>query len=271
MIILPSASSGVISNSLFKPRNISNLSLWLDADDVTTLFDSDTGGNVITTDGTAVGRWEDKSGNNYHATQSSASLRAIFKRSIRNNKNTVRFDGNDDFYTGLSSALPVTNLTNKFSIFIVSIPDLTGRQAAYGGGGILRKMPAVESNQSWYLGYRSGGSLAMSAVGNPNSISSNTTVTDDTITLGYVEYDGTAGANMADRTKLSINAIESAETAGDGSGGWGAGDGELGRGYTSLSYYFKNDLCEIIIYNKILFSDEKAAIEKYLNNKWLIY
>lgn len=150
------------------PRTISGLTLWLDGNDNNTLFDNNTGGNVIIADGAAVGRWQDKSGNNYHATQSSASLRAVFKRSVRNNKNTVRFDGNDDFYTGLSSALPVTNLTNKFSIFIVSIPDLTGRQAAYGGGGILRKMPATETNQSWYLGYRSNGSLAMSAIGNPN-------------------------------------------------------------------------------------------------------
>lgn len=256
------------------PKTISGLTLWLDANDTSSLFDSDTGGNIITTDGTAVGRWQDKSGNNYHATQSSASLRALFKRSVINNRNTLRFDGTDDYYTGLSSALSIANTTNKFSIFIVSIPDLTGRQSAYAGGGILRKMPAVESSTSWYIGYRSGGSLAFSCIGNPNSISSNTTVTDDAITLGYVEYDGTAGANTADRTKLFINTVQSAETAGDGSGGWGTGDGELGRGYPSsapLSYYFKNDLCEIIIYNKILSSIEKAIIEKYLNKKWRIY
>lgn len=254
------------------PKTISGLTLWLDANDTSSLFSSDTGGNIVTIDGTAVGRWQDKSGNNYHAIQSSANSRAVFKRFIRNNKNTIRFDGIDDHYTGLSSALLVTNTTNKFSIFIVSIPDLTGRQAAYGGAGILRKMPASESSQSWYLGYRSNGSLAMSAIGNPNSISSNTTVTDDAITLGYVEYDGTAGANMADRTKLFINTIQSAETAGDGSGGWGAGDGEIGRGYNPNSeYYFKNDLCEIIIYNKILSSIEKSKLENYLNNKWKIY
>jgi len=253
------------------PKTISNLSLWLDGNDTSTLFDSDTGGNQVVDDGTAVGRWQDKSGNNYHATQSNASLRAVFKRSVRNNKNTIRFDGIDDYYTGLSSALLVTNTTNKFSIFIVSIPDLTGRDNTYGGGGILRKMPASESSASWYLGYRSNGSLVMSAIGNPNSISSNTTVTDDTITLGYVEYDGTAGANMADRTKLFINSIQSAGTAGDGSNGWGTGDGEIGRGYSSSSYYFKNDLCEIIIYNKILSSSEKAKLENYLNNKWKIY
>jgi hypothetical protein len=258
------------AKSIF-PKTISGLTLWLDGNDNNTLFDNNTGGNIVTADGTAVGRWQDKSGNNYHATQSSANLRAIFKRSIRNNKNTVRFDGVDDFYTGLSSALLGANLTNKFSIFIVSIPDLTGRQAAYGGGGILRKMPVVETDNSWYLGYRSNGSLAMSIIGNPNSISSNTTVVDDAITLGHVEYDGTAGANTVDRTKLFINTNQSAETAGDGSGGWGAGDGELGRGYTSSSYYFKNDLCEIIIYNKILSSTEKVKLENYLNNKWRIY
>lgn len=253
----------------FSPADISGLQLWLDA--TTGLFDATSGGSPVTADGSAVARWEDQSENTRHATQSVLSNRAILKTSIQNLRNSVRFDGTNDFYTGLSQALLVANSTNKFSIFIASIPDLTGRQGSYGGGGILRKMPVSESSSSYYIGYRSSGALAFSCIGNPNSISSNTIVSDDTPVLGFIEYDGTAGATKANQTKLFINEVESAKTSDNGAAGWGVGDGELGRGYTSSDYHFKGDLLEIIVYHKILTVSDRQKVEIYLNTKWAIY
>ena len=77
------------------PKTISGLTLWLDANDSSTLFDSDIGGNIVTNDGGAIGRWQDKSGNNRNFTQG-APYRPILKKSIQNNKNVIRFDGVDD-------------------------------------------------------------------------------------------------------------------------------------------------------------------------------
>jgi hypothetical protein len=71
------ASSFVIVNdtSVFTPATISGLQLWLDAADSSTLFDATAGGSLVTTDGSAVARWADKSGNNRHATQSTSNAR----------------------------------------------------------------------------------------------------------------------------------------------------------------------------------------------------
>jgi hypothetical protein len=48
------------------PTDLTGLQCWLDASDSTTLFDSLTGGS-LPANGGGIGRWEDKSGNGYHA------------------------------------------------------------------------------------------------------------------------------------------------------------------------------------------------------------
>lgn len=246
------------------PRTISGLTLWLDGNDTSTLFDSDTGGNQVIGDGTAVGRWQDKSGNNYHATQSSASLRAVFKRSIRNNKNIIRFDGTDDFYTGISNAIGTLTANSKFTFFIACIPDLTGRQPSFGGGGIIGKRQFGDS-RDWYFGVRSSGKFAFNnnAGSNACKVSNSTLVTNTAYIIGAsLDY------NTSSIPTIYLGATAETTTNDDGSGGWGIGDGEIGRGYTVSSYYFKGDLCEIIIYNSVLSISNRQKIVNYLNNKW---
>ena len=102
----------------FKPSDIAGLQLWLDA--TTGLFDATSGGNAVTTDGSAVARWEDQSGNNRHFKQSTSNNRPALKTSIQNGKNVIRFDSVNDFmemdsaFTGLTTAsyfivLKITN------------------------------------------------------------------------------------------------------------------------------------------------------------------
>ena len=53
------------------PQTIAGLQLWLDA--TTGLYDAASGGGAVTTDSAAVARWEDRSGNARHFTQSIAN------------------------------------------------------------------------------------------------------------------------------------------------------------------------------------------------------
>jgi hypothetical protein len=61
------------NETVWNPSMIST-ALWLDAADATTLFTTDTGSTLVTEGGT-VGRWNDKSGNGYHATQATSDSR----------------------------------------------------------------------------------------------------------------------------------------------------------------------------------------------------
>ncbi len=66
----------------FSPASISNLELWLDASDTST----------ITTTGTDVDQWRDKSGNGRHFVQTLVpGYRPNINATGLNNKNTIRF------------------------------------------------------------------------------------------------------------------------------------------------------------------------------------
>jgi hypothetical protein len=270
-------SSGILNRrgffggaAAFSPKDISGLQLWLDA--TTGLFDATSGGSAVTTDAASVARWEDQSGNARHATQATSGNRAVLKTSIQNGRNIIRFDGTDDFYSGLSAALLNTTATNKFSFYIAWIPDLASRQSAYGGGGIFRKMTnGGNGDTDWYFGVRSGGRFALNITGGANkAIASTTSLTTNTAYVVGLTFDGTASATVSDRVKLYLGTTEETKVLGDGSGGWGNGDGEFGRGYTSSSYYFKGDACEIIVYNSVLSSDNRTKVSDYLKSKWAI-
>jgi len=253
----------------FSPKDISGLQLWLDA--TTGLFDATSGGSAVTTNASSVARWEDQSGNARHATQSTSGNRATLRTSVQNSKNIIRFDGTDDFYSGLSAALLNTTTSNKFSIYIAWIPDLASRQSAYGGGGILRKMTNGGSGDTdWYFGVRSGGRFVINITGGANkAVTSTTSLTTNTSYVVGLVFDGSASATVvSDRIKLYLGTTEETKILDDGSGGWGNGDGEIGRGYTSSSYYFKGDVCEIVVYDSVLSADNRTKVSDYLKSKW---
>jgi hypothetical protein len=269
------ASSGILNRKgffggapAFKPSDISGLQLWLDA--TTGLFDATSGGSAVTTNASSVARWEDQSGNGRHATQATSGYRATLRTSVQNSRNIIRFDGTDDFYTGLSAALLNSTSTNKFSFFIAWIPDLDSRQSAFGGGGILRKMTNGGSGDNdWYFGVRSGGSFVMNITGGANkAIASTSTLTTNTAHVVGLTFDGTASTTVSNRVTLYLSKTSETKVLGDGSGGWGNGDGELGRGYTSSSYYYKGDVCEIVVYDSVLSSANITSVVDYLKSRW---
>lgn len=75
----------------FSPLDVPGLALWLDASDSTTLFQDSAGTTPATEDEHPIGKWADKSGNNYHATQAGDNAkRPVLKLNIQNSKPVVR-------------------------------------------------------------------------------------------------------------------------------------------------------------------------------------
>ena len=249
----------------FSPSNIAGLALWLNA--TTGLFDATSGGNAVTTNAASVARWEDQSGNSRHATQSISGYRATLRTSVQNSKNIIRFDGTDDFFTGVADALPLVNLSTRLTFFMACLPDLASRQASYGGGGIIRGMQ-TDSSEGWYFGVRSTGKFAFNQNSGSNAciVSTSTLTTNTAYVIGSV-YDGSAGITASSRIKNFLSSTEETDVLDDGSGGWGSGE-EIGRGYTSSSYYFKGDLCELVIYDSVLSTANIQSVVDYLKSRW---
>ena len=73
------------------PADLADLVAWYDAADANTLFDATSGGSTPSNGG-AVARWEDKSGNAYHLTQATAGLRPSYQTSGINSQGALQFN-----------------------------------------------------------------------------------------------------------------------------------------------------------------------------------
>ena len=138
--------SGAVGNG-FDPSDLSPLA-WFDPSDLSTLWKDTAGTDPVTADGDSVARIDDRSGNDYHATQATASQRPIYKTS--GGLHWLQFDGIDDFL----SAPAFLDSAGMLGVLGAAI-DTTGvHQAPYAQRGTLLgdtvyKNPANEF-EHWY-------------------------------------------------------------------------------------------------------------------------
>lgn len=81
--------------SSFSPSDISGLQLWLDANDLTTLWQDSGASTPVASDGDPVGAWTDKSTNGYLPIQATTGNKPTYKTGIQNGLPVLRFDGGD--------------------------------------------------------------------------------------------------------------------------------------------------------------------------------
>jgi hypothetical protein len=219
----------------FSPLDIANLSIWLDASQITGL-----------SDGEAVATWSDSSGNGNDLTQGTAGFRPIYKESIIGGRPVVRFDPTDDVLQieGLSLASPNV-------VFAVVEPATIGVQRMitdhWGGAATpgQRHIFWREVANTWQIngGVQIGGGTVTA---NPYILMGKYDATD-----GQIRQNGSV---VAGPSNTGSSAMESINLGADSSGGrnW---DG---------------DIAEFLIYNRALTADEISQVENYLSNKYSI-
>ncbi len=80
---------------IFNPRRVPGLELWLDGQDLSTLFQDEACSNSVASDGQTVGCWRDKSEGAHHALQSSSGRRPTYWTGGH-----LRFNDNHDLNAG---------------------------------------------------------------------------------------------------------------------------------------------------------------------------
>lgn len=240
--------------SPFSPTLISGLQLWLDAADAETLYDSTTGGSVVAADG-AVARWQDKSGNNRHATQSTSGSRPIRKTAIQAGKDTLRFSG--------AQSLSVDSVASFFG----------------GSDSAVFTLIAVASQTD------NTGNTVFSACESSSTSSTQTSLwlRDSAITLlntsgagriisGTTPTSGTSLVSVISKSE-SLELFTNRSAADTNTDAFGrsvtrtiASVGVLPRG--SGQDFLDGDVCELIIYNTALSSTDRGRVESYLAAKW---
>jgi hypothetical protein len=207
----------------------SGLALWLDgADDSSFSYFN----------GSFVSQWNDKSGNNKHATATATSSAPV-RTSTKNTYAIVFFDGDDILTTPnvITDGSYTKIAVHKFLSGANMVSSSNGPHAFwYGGGDVMRI-------------YHGGDFVTQ------------TTNTRNTWTIGSAEFDTSTSPYTG---KIYINNGSSVS----GTTSTLPGTSNIQLGGFSNGNFGTQYLAEVLVYNRVLTSQERTDIQTYLNNKW---
>ncbi|MFN8285123.1 MAG: PKD domain-containing protein [Chitinophagales bacterium] len=228
---------------IFNPSVLGNLALWLGADSAVQLA-----GGLVT-------QWNDRSGNNYHASQAVFGSQPTYVPDVRliNHKPTIQFDGTTD---SLSGPFPAGTESSSLSVFIIAKSNATTNSQ-----GIFVKL---NSGLSGYWLNESGGTTQFLQGRNNGSIYNTTGV----LNFGYPYKIIEAVKNLNTRDILYLNEVQvrNVTTLAAETGPFPAGTNySLG---SKFNFPFKGEMAEIIIYKSALDSVNRRKVENYLYEKY---
>lgn len=231
------------------PTDLSGLVGWYDFSDANTLF-TDAGSTKVSSDGDAIYQCNDKSGNNYHLTQSIAPDRPTYTTNQQNGLSTALVCGTN--YKRLLAPNALRDLLTT-TVTIISVFK--------GGGDIIgtKYYAANEFRYYRFTGYRFRFNWA-------------TNVPLDTTGADIANYAVKCAVwnSAASALNLYTNSAadgSSAVTANYSLAGNSSNSLKIGSVDSAVTSY----LGEIIIYTAALSSGDLASLHTYLNNKWAIY
>jgi len=226
------------------PSQLSDLVLWLDADDTDT----------ITLDGSDnVEQWDDKSGLNKHATQTTSESRPTYAISGMNGKGAISFDGNN-FLNCHGSLFPATG---NFDFFIVSF--LAG--VPNGEHHVLLQQGTSASD--CFLVYSN------TTYGDANNqfriyLVSQLLIGDDLRNTTHILRIGRNG-NIFAYSKDAATAVNGTSSASIPQQSSRIG---VRLDDTTTMMHYKGNISECILYSRTLTTQEREQIEGYLSHKW---
>lgn len=247
------------SGGAFNPLTLSPV-VWFDGADENTMFDSTSGGSIVAP-GAAIARWEDKSGNARHATQSTVINRPIRTASGQNGKNVVTFDGTNDrlnfarFDLTASTFFLVTKLTsaNTFQQVFQAIQSSTTRGAIECG----------LNNSSTFGPILVGSNANSTPYGKGGTLGTNTT----RILTGKWLGGGTSGAS---NYEMRVNGAAITLSNSNSLGAAAGTSSLIGAAFSAgnVVSFFGGYICELIICNANLSAALVSKTETYLSKKW---
>lgn len=235
---------------LWRPNALgSNLALWLDAEDSST----------ITLNGATVSQWSDKSGNGRNVSQAVAASQPTYNSNGWNStKPTLTFNGT-------SSSLPLSepiNITRNISAF--SIFAVMQRTGGNSYGAIFGNVTSISNQARAVLYGRSG---TVEAGGRRLDANSYQFVSSSQSGLGLASAEFDYGNA---ELRVGVNGTYTARAGGFQTAGSTSDTNSAngGVGLTGSVEYFGGNISEIVAVQKILSTSERRQLEGYLAWKW---
>ena len=238
------------------PTEISNLELWLDAEQG--VFSD--AGSTPAGDTDDVQQWNDQSGNNRHASQATSGNRPVFRTGILNGKPVIRFTRSASEVLQGDFGADFTQPNTMIVVFKrngTTTGSSTSDQQQFvsvdldAGGG-------VEVNHSLYHAHFSGGVSGQKFSAFSGEVL-NTGEADTNYHIMMGIYNGVSGVIRLDGNETVTGDIGSLSAG----GAYGIG----GRSVTG-DRNLDGDIAEVIFYSKLLSESEYNDVECYLADKY---
>ncbi len=216
------------------------LALWLDASDSSTLF-QDVELTTPAAFGDPVGGWMDKSGNDFHATQSVADSRPVFEESVMNGAPALRFTAGQSDGMIIDQNLEVQR---PFTAFIVN---------QYWGATRGRTLQSTSEN--WLHGLWAG-NISHYADG---FVSSNFAAVNDTVYVSDAVDDSGFSSFTTNGLDMTSNDTFVGQPFGLALTGAGA-----------FPEFSDADIAEVIVYDRALADNELTEVRNFLYDKYQV-
>ncbi|WP_299393299.1 LamG-like jellyroll fold domain-containing protein [Pelagibius sp.] len=225
--------------------DVSGCVLWYDADDLAT----------ITKDGSdIVQQWDDKSGDNNHASQSSASQRPLYVASGIGGLPSIQFDGSND-ELDYDAPTGISGSQNRTVFVVFQNDDVLADHGvlSFGDNATRQSFHLVSrSTDRWGVGLWD------------DDYDSTTLVPGTSARVGAAKLDGTT---LGDITLYLDGTAESA--SGAAVVNTDSGFGAIPRvGSTHGVSNHDGLISEVLIYNTALSDADRQSVEGYLAHKW---
>ena len=241
------------ASTLWTPAQITT-ALWLDAADAETLFTTDSGSTLVT-NGSSVGRWNDKSGNSNNLSQATSGSSPTFNATGQNGKGVIIFNGISSFLERSQSDLSL----NWTCVIAAKNNNITGDQIYVSQGS------TSSSNPRWQLD-RSGTNARIVRRNDAGAIQLPMQGTHAVASLIQ------AGTSDGSLIGVSLNGA-GLSTAAAVSGVFSTNRLVVGSLYTGFSSpsatsFFNGSMFEVVYAPSMLSTLDRQKIEGYLAHKW---
>lgn len=231
------------------PAQIST-SLWLDAADSSTLFDAVSGGSLVAANG-GIARWQDKSGNARHFTQSTSGSRPARKTAIQNSLDVARFDGTADYLESTFAAFGSDYAVVAVASGVVAMTSFTILSSrSKTASNPLNPQLAVSNGVNFMSARSDAGSISFGQI---SGVQGNTwcLIGGDRVTNSVHAYlDGVAGSQTTATVGTTTTTVTTV--------------GSLYPGTSTPGVFWSGDIGEIVVCG----SANRVIVEGYMAHRW---
>jgi hypothetical protein len=247
-------------SAVASPLDIAGCVGWWDASDASTLRQNSNGTTAVSSDDDPVGYWADKSTSGFNVIQASSGLRPLYKTTGLNGKPSLLFDGSDD----VLRVTPATSVGSAgvtvFAVFqVVTAGTYVSPPLLLGAGPNARPYDRYHAAGSNLVAIGSATSTAptLSLRTQTTPFIHSMTVQKDGASSGvhrFQEFSNGAGQGTIDITSTYSVASQVVSI------------GARADSATLLNAR----VSEIVLYDGVLSTAQRASVESYLATKWSI-